>query len=195
MLGPLISPFLVANASKGKWLLGYIGTGPENQPDLVFVQTAGTATGKVELSYATGSSNYSALGAEKPIETGFNTKQAANGSFHLADMTGDGKPDLVFVKTAKTTSKRVELYWAEAAKGYKKPVGGFTRFDVSQGPTGTWCVLGVGAPKFPLTAAVVVEPVPDPTPVPPDPTRPLSRPPRRAPGGDGIVTSPSPSRR
>jgi hypothetical protein len=131
--------------------------------DLVFVRTKGTKSGRVELSYATGKSHYAQLGPT--VETGFNVKQAANGSWHLADMTGDGTPDLVFVKTAKTASMRVELYWAEAAKGYKKPVGGFTRFDVSQGRTGTWCVLGVGAPKFALS----LPPVPDPVPVRPDP--------------------------
>jgi hypothetical protein len=87
------------------------------------------------------------------VETRFGTKQAANGSWHLADLTGDGKPDLVFVKTAKTASKRVEIYYAGSDEGYTgKLKGGFTRFDVAQGATGTWCVLGVGSPKFTATA-------------------------------------------
>ena len=158
MVGPWYTAYPSADASKGTWLLADMD-GDGLPPDLVFVQTKGTKSGKVELSYATGKNNYTQLGPT--VVTGFNTKPAANGTWHLVDMTGDGKPDLVFVKTAKTTSKRVELYWAEAAKGYKKPVGGFTRFDVAQGPTGTWCVLGVGAPKL--------APPPAPDPVRPDP--------------------------
>lgn len=164
--GPSHSPFLVSNAAKGTWLMGYFSTGRDKQPDLVFVQTAGTTSGKVELSYATASSNYGALGTPTPIVTGFNTKQAANGSFHLADITGDGKPDLVFVKTAKTRSKKVELYYAEAAKEYKKPVGGFTKFDLSEGSTGTWRVLGFETPFFPVSA-----PAPEPGPMPVGPRR------------------------
>jgi len=161
-IGPWYTAYPSADASKGTWLLADMD-GDGLPHDLVFVQTKGTKSGRVELSYATGKSHYAQRGPT--VETGFGLKQAANGTFHLADMTGDGTPDLVYVKTANTASERVELYWAEAAKGYKKPVGGFTRFNVAQGPTGTWCVLGVGAPKFALT----LPPAPDPVPVGPDP--------------------------
>lgn len=151
-IGPWITAYPAADASKGTWLLADMDR-DGLPPDLVFVQTAGTKSGRVELSYATGRSRYKELGPR--TVTGFSTKHAANGSWHLADMTGDGKPDLVFVKTAKTASKQVEIYWADAAQGYKKLVGGFTRFAVAQGPTGTWCVLGVGSPHFPAGTAVL----------------------------------------
>lgn len=151
-IGPWITAYPAADASKGTWLLADMD-GDGLPPDLVFVQTAGTKSGRVELSYATGRSRYKEFGPR--TVTGFSTRQAANGSWHLADMTGDGKPDLVFVKTAKTASKQVEIYWADAAQGYKKLVGGFTRFAVAQGPTGTWCVLGVGSPHFPAGTAVL----------------------------------------
>jgi hypothetical protein len=157
-VGPWATAYPIADASKGRWLLADMD-GDGLPPDLVFVQTTGTKSKHVELTYATGSSRYTQLGPK--VVTGFTTKEAANGSFHLADMTGDKKPDLVFVKTARTKSKLVEIYWVEAANEYKKRVGGFTKFDLSEGSTGTWRMLGSESPFFTVGQA------PDPKPVGP----------------------------
>lgn len=43
-----------------------------------------------------------------------------NGTYLMQDQNGDGKADLVYVKTRNTADKTVELYVADAASGYQK---------------------------------------------------------------------------
>jgi hypothetical protein len=129
-----------SDAGKGTWLVGDMARdGGEHPPDLVFVRTTGTDSGNVELSYATGASRYRDPG--RSWVTGFPTDDAALGTWQLADMDGDGRLDLVFVKTAGTDSGRVEIYWALAADDYANPVGGFTQLSAAEGPNGTWQVV------------------------------------------------------
>ena len=128
---------------KGAWLMADMTRdGGDHAPDLVFVQTADTASQRVELSYATGSSQFMTLGGQ--WVTGFVARDPAVGRWLLADMDGDGTLDLVYVKTAGTRSGRVEVYYASAKSGYARITGGYTAFAGADGPNGTWQVVPAG---------------------------------------------------
>ena len=138
--GPWTSVYPIADGPNGTWLLADMtgrGTPP---PDLVFVQTAGTSTGTVQVSYARGADGYKTRSdtwdADFDIDDG-----AADGTWGLADMTGEGHPDLVFIKTAKTASSRIEIYYWPYAQQYQHRFGGCTALDVAEGPNGTWAVV------------------------------------------------------
>jgi hypothetical protein len=127
-------------AMNGTWLIADMAPdGSEHPPDLVFVQTAETKSNMVELSYASGASGYRSL--SPTYITGFHTYDAPLGTWHLADMNQDGRPDLVFVKTQNTDSGNVEIYWALAGDEYKQTVGGFTMWGTEEEPSGTWQVV------------------------------------------------------
>jgi hypothetical protein len=132
----------------GRYLMADMGS--HGRPaDHVFIQTANTAHKRVELSWATAASNYKELVG--PLKTDFRIENADKGTWQLADMDGDGRPDLVFVKTAATVSGRIEVYYALAKHDYRRPsnedslLGGYTMFDVAEGARGTWQVV-----PFPL---------------------------------------------
>jgi hypothetical protein len=137
--GPWTSMYPISNAPNGTWLLADMTAAGTLPPDLVFIQTAATNSGSVEVSYATGASGYQTRGDR--WVTGFDTETAGDGTWHLADMSGDGRPDLVFVKTANTDSGQVEISYAMQAERYKNPIGGYTRFPVADGPNGVWQVV------------------------------------------------------
>lgn len=128
---------------KGTWLIADMDA--DLLPELVFVRTDRSKS-RVELSYAKLSETSSSAQPDKTWVTGFPTVGAGNGSWQLADMTGDGKLDLVFVQTESTASGRVEIHWAVAARDYKHVDGGFTGFDLSLGHAGTWQVIGNDSP-------------------------------------------------
>ena len=81
--------------------------------------------------------------------SGFPTDDAGNGTWLVADMSGDGQLDLVFVKTKNTASEKVEVYYASAAEGYQRRRGGYTHFDLADGGNGTWQVVAAGSLKPP----------------------------------------------
>ena len=79
-------------------------------PDLVFIKTANTGTGTVEVHIASGASNYQT----RILETGTTFAPEADGVWLMADYEGDGIPDLVFIKTANTGTGTVEVHIASA---------------------------------------------------------------------------------
>ena len=132
-----VTAFPAIVGAEGVWLLTELSRHGARPPDLAFVQTSGTDSGQVELSYATAASGYRHIDGG-PWATGFDCSEFGGGTWHLADMNGDGRLDLGFVKTANTGSGRIEAYYAAAADGYQTVEGGYTEFDVADGPNGTW---------------------------------------------------------
>ncbi|KAG0292907.1 hypothetical protein BGZ98_002421, partial [Dissophora globulifera] len=88
--------------------------GDGNQ-DLVFIKTRNTGSGKIEVhgSYkVSGFQHYNvATGTAFAIED--------NGTWLMQDWTGDGRADLVYIKTRNTGAGTVELHIADAASGYQ----------------------------------------------------------------------------
>jgi hypothetical protein len=80
----------------------------DGKPDLVFVKRRNTGTGKIEVHVLSGASNYQQF----IVQTGTALAQAedGNGSFYLADVTGDGKADLVFIKRRNTGTGTIEIH-------------------------------------------------------------------------------------
>ncbi len=117
----------------GTWLLAdFEGTG--KQADLVFIKTANTGTGTVEVHVASHSSNYQTL----VCQTGSTFAPETDGAWLLADFNGTGKQDdLVFIKTSNSGTGTVEVHVATRASNYQTRVWetGSTFFT---GTSGTW---------------------------------------------------------
>jgi len=84
-------------------------------PDLVFIKTANTATGKVEVHIASGASNY----LTRILETGTTFTPETDGVWMMADYDKDGIPDLVFIKTSNTGTGLVEVHIASGKSVYQ----------------------------------------------------------------------------
>jgi len=125
------------NELDGVWLMADYDR--DGIPDLVFVKTSNTPSGKVEVHIASGASNFQSRILETP--TTFDCEQ--DGAWLMADYDGDGRPDLIFVKTANTPSGRVEVHVASAASGYQKRVfEAPTTFAAA--PGGVWAMIANG---------------------------------------------------
>ncbi|KAI1435564.1 hypothetical protein GGR50DRAFT_694100 [Xylaria sp. CBS 124048] len=98
----------------GTWLL--IPSGDSSLPDLAFIKTANTPSGRVEVHIASGASNY----RTRTLETPTVFRNENNGVWSLYDYDGDGRPDLVYIKTRNTGTGRVEVHVASAASGYSQ---------------------------------------------------------------------------
>lgn len=110
---------IIENASvftsenNGTWTVAdYDG---DKKPDLVYIKTRNTASGKVEVHVASASSYFQTFLIQTP--TAFSTED--NGTWTVADYDGDNKPDLVYIKTRKTDSKKVELHVLSAASNFQ----------------------------------------------------------------------------
>ena len=97
----------------GVWLMAdFDGDGI---PDLVFVKTANTPSGRVELHIASGASNYQTRILE--TVTAFPCEQ--DGNWLLMDCDHTGALDLVFIKTGPTPSGCVEVHIASGTSTYQ----------------------------------------------------------------------------
>ena len=104
------------NETDGVWTLAdWNGDG---RPDLIFIKTGNTGTGRVEVHVASGASNY----RERIWESGSTFLPETDGTWMMADFTGDGKLDLIYIKTAHCGSCQVEVHVASAASGYQTRV-------------------------------------------------------------------------
>ena len=102
-----------APETDGTWLLGDFEH--SGKPDLVFIKTSNTGTGKVEVHVASGSSNYQT----RILETGTTFAPETDGTWLLADFQHSGKPDLVFIKTSNTGTGKVEVHVASGSSNYQ----------------------------------------------------------------------------
>lgn len=83
------------------------------EPDLYFIKTKNTGSGRVEIHSATAASGYQ---GGIHVATAFSTGDADNGWFQIAG------GDLVFIKTKNTGSGRVEFFRASAGSGFGQVV-------------------------------------------------------------------------
>ncbi|WP_292387976.1 FG-GAP repeat domain-containing protein, partial [Methanosarcina sp. UBA5] len=77
-------------------------------PDLIFIKTRNTGTGRVEVHIASGASNYQT----RILETGTTFLPGTDGVWAMADYDRDDIPDLVFIKTRNTGTGTVEVHVA-----------------------------------------------------------------------------------
>jgi hypothetical protein len=98
----------------GVWTFADIdGNGAQ---DLVYIKTRNTDTNKIEVHAASSESGFQKL----VIQTGTVFNVEDNGTWLMQDYTGDGKADLVYIKTRNTDTGKVEVHVADAASRYQK---------------------------------------------------------------------------
>lgn len=127
----LSTPTTFALETDGTWTMADYDQ--DGVPDLVFIKTANAATKKTEVHIASGSSTY----GTRILDTASVFGEETNGTWMMADQDRDGIPDLVFVQTAGTTSKDVEVLVASGKSQYKtKTLDAVTSFPEES--DGTW---------------------------------------------------------
>jgi len=87
----------------------------DGSQDLVYIKTKNTGTGKVEVHGARNES----LFQEHSLATGTVFGTEDQGTWLMLDWTGDGKADLVYIKTRNTGTNSVEVHIADAASQYQ----------------------------------------------------------------------------
>jgi len=127
-------PTTFVNEGDGTWLLA--DWDRDSIPDLVFIKTANTPSGRVEVHIASGKSNFQT----RILEVATTFANEGDGTWLLADWDRDGLPDLVFIKTGNTGTGRVEVHIASGASNFANRIveRGTTFFPESDG---FWCFL------------------------------------------------------
>ncbi|MFL5383672.1 MAG: hypothetical protein ACJ8GN_14225 [Longimicrobiaceae bacterium] len=129
-----------ANETDGVWAL--VRSAGGGLPDLVFVKTSNTPSGRVEVHVASGASRYQARVLEVP--TTFAVE--LDGTWGVVADPAGSFPDLYFIKTANTPSGNVEVHIASAASRYQaRTLEVATDFRNETG--GAWSLL----PNLPRT--------------------------------------------
>jgi hypothetical protein len=96
----------------GTWTL--VPSPRSTLPDLAFIKTSNTPSGRVEVHIASGASNYKT----RTLETATVFGNENNGIWKLYDYDRDGIPDLVYIKTKNTGTGTVEVHVASGASNY-----------------------------------------------------------------------------
>ncbi|KAF4336986.1 FG-GAP repeat [Fusarium beomiforme] len=98
----------------GVWTIADVdGNGTQ---DLVYIKTRNTGTNKIEVHAVSRESGYQKF----IIQTGTVFGIEDNGTWLMQDYTGDGKADLVYIKTRNTGTGKVEVHVADAASRYQR---------------------------------------------------------------------------
>jgi len=124
-----------ANELNGVWMVGdFSNTG---RPDLIYIKTSNTGTNTVEVHVASAASNYQTI-----VYAGGSTfGPENNGVWTMADTTGNGKLDLVYIKTEDTDTEKIEIHIASGASNYQtRIVETGTVFQPSIAPVCTWLI-------------------------------------------------------
>ncbi|KAJ5623655.1 hypothetical protein N7490_012260 [Penicillium lividum] len=116
----------------GVWLLADYDN--DGTLDLIYIQNRNTPSGKVEISVASGASNFQSYLLEN-TQTVFDVQ--INGHWQMIDVDGDGKLDLVYIQNSNTASNYVEVYVASGAATYST-LTSQTVSSFSIGNDGTW---------------------------------------------------------
>lgn len=85
--------------------------------DLCYIKTRNTGSGTIEVHWTTSESRF-----QEPYRstgTCYQVQDGGNGTFLMQDFTGDGKADLVFIKTRNTGTNSIEVHVASADSNYQ----------------------------------------------------------------------------
>ncbi|KAF9917573.1 hypothetical protein BX616_000571 [Lobosporangium transversale] len=97
----------------GVWSLADING--DGSQDLVYIKTRNTSTGKIEVHASFNQFRFQQHNLA--TDTVFGLED--NGTWLMQDWTGDGKADLIYIQTRKTSTNTVEVHVADAASGYQ----------------------------------------------------------------------------
>ena len=134
----------------GTWMMAdFTGDGKVN--DLIYIKTAHCGSCRVEVHVASAASGYKTRVLETP--TVFLPRN--DGTWTMADTTGDGKLDLIFIQTSNTNFGKVEVHIASGASNYGELVlNTSTVFENDNG--GTWLLTPFDLKKEPLVQDLVL---------------------------------------
>ena len=134
------TPFPEAKAANGTWRLSASDLGMPDQ-HLVLIQSTGTASGKVEVSYAM----WGSVAVNRTWTSMYPAGDQGSATWFWAKMTPTSPaPDLVCVQTSDTDSGWVELSYATAASNYLKLGRRWvTDFDTADAANGIWQLVDV----------------------------------------------------
>lgn len=118
----------------GRWqIIDYDGDG---SLDLVYIQNSNTASNKVEIKVASGSSSFKTL--TKDITTSFIIGN--DGTWQIVNYANNGNIDLAYIQNINTSSGYVEVTIVSGASGYQTTVQSVaTTFSVED--NGTWQMI------------------------------------------------------
>jgi hypothetical protein len=83
--------------------------------DLVYIKTSNTGTGKIEVHGAPNEGRFQ----EHTLHTDTAFPVGDQGTWLMQDWTGDGKADLIYIKTRNTGTKMTEIHVCTAASEYQ----------------------------------------------------------------------------
>ena len=132
------SAFSVLDAGNGPFQM--INADGDTNPDLVFIKEATTGSGRIEVHVRTAASAFQDSGGSWGSR--YSEAESQNGSFQMAHMDADGRPDLVFVKQIDTSGGRIEVHVASGASGYVDSGGDWaSRFSSANAPNCTFQLI------------------------------------------------------
>ncbi|KAJ6113437.1 hypothetical protein N7523_006754 [Penicillium sp. IBT 18751x] len=108
--------------------------------DLIYIQNRNTDSGKVEITVASGASNFKSYLVEN-VQTVFDVQ--VDGRWQMLDLNGDGALDLVYIKNSNTASNYAEVYVASGASQFATLVSK-TKSSLSISNDGTWLLADYG---------------------------------------------------
>jgi hypothetical protein len=131
----IILPLLHADDANGDFALAdFDGDGV---PDLVFIKRRDTGTGTIELHVLGSRSKYKKFFLH--TGTALAGAEDMDGDFRVADVNGDGAPELIYIKRRNTAGAFVEAHILDRASEFKNfVVHSVTMFGTADTANGTF---------------------------------------------------------